>query len=158
MVCNRPEFIKRDDQGRLHSESTMSIRFRDGWGLYHWHGVEVDREIVVEPWKLTAKRALAERNAEKRRVIVERIGMERFIAEAGAKKIHTHEIGELFRIEIADDEPLVAVRVLNSTQDSSGYRKPYFLRVPPSITRADDAVAWSFGFDTAKQYRPIQET
>jgi len=155
MVCNRPEFIKRDEQGRLHSDRSMSIRFRDGWGLYHWHGVEVNSQIIMKPWELKADQALKESNAEVRRVMVERIGMERFIEEAKAKKIHSHEMGDLFSIDLPED-PERFLRVVRVTDPSTSRR--YFLRVPPSIARADDAVAWTFGFDTAKEYRPIAET
>jgi len=35
--------------------------------------------------------------------MIERIGMERFISEAGAKKIHSHEMGELFSIDLPED-------------------------------------------------------
>jgi hypothetical protein len=155
MVCNRPEFIKRDEQGRLHSDRSMSIRFRDGWGLWHWHGVEVTEQIILKPWQLTAKQALGEPNAEVRRVMVERIGMERFISEAGAKCIHQHEMGELFSIDLPDDPDRV-LRSVRVTDPSTG--RIYFLRVPPSIQRADDAVAWTFGFDPAKQYKPVVES
>jgi hypothetical protein len=155
MVCNRPEFIRRDEQGRLHSDRSMSIRFRDGWGLWHWHGVEVTEQIILKPYELKAKQALAEQNAEVRRVMVERIGMERFLSEAGASEIHRHERGELFSIDLPDD-PERVLRAVRVKDPSTG--RIYFLRVPPTIERADDAVAWTFGFDVAKQYRPIKET
>lgn len=155
MVCNRPEFIKRDEQGRLHSDRSMSIRFRDGWGLYHWHGVEVSAQIILKPYELTATQALGEQNAEVRRVIIERIGMERFLSEAGAISIHKHDMGELFFIDLPGD-PDQVLRSVRVKDPSTG--RFYFLRVPPSIDRAEDAVAWTFGFDTAKQYRPITET
>jgi hypothetical protein len=33
----------------------------------------------------------------------------------------------------------------------------YFLRVPPHIRTAADAVAWTFGFEE-DEYHPVQET
>jgi hypothetical protein len=155
MVCNRPEFIKRDEQGRLHSDHSMSIRFRDGWGLYHWHGVEVTAQVILKPYELTAKQALAEKNAEVRRVMIERIGMERFLEEAGAECIHNHERGDLFSIDLPND-PEGVLRSVRVVDPSTG--RTYFLRVPPDIKRADDAVAWTFGFDKVSDYRPVQET
>jgi hypothetical protein len=56
-----------------------------------------------------------------------------------------------------DDEPLVVVRVENSTREPDGSKKYYFLRVPPHITRAKEAVAWTFGLDSAN-YLPKKET
>jgi hypothetical protein len=155
MVCNRPEFIRRDEQGRLHSDRSMSIRFRDGWGLWHWHGVEVTEQIILKPYELKAKQALEERNAEIRRVMVERIGMERFLSEAGASQIHRHDMGDLFSIDLPGD-PERVLRAVRVKDPSTG--RFYFLRVPPTVNRADDAVAWTFGFETAKNYRPLLET
>jgi len=155
MVCNRPEFIRRDERGRLHSDRSMSIRFRDGWGLWHWHGVEVTEQIVLKPYELNSKQALAEQNAEVRRVMIERIGMERFLSESGASQIHRHERGDLFSIDLPGD-PENVMRVVRVKDPSTS--RIYFLRVPPTIERADDAVAWTFGFEVTKQYRPIAET
>jgi hypothetical protein len=49
------------------------------------------------------------------------------------------------------------VRVLNSTDEADGSKKPYWLRVDPSLTTARAAVAWTFGL-TAEQYAPAVET
>ena len=40
------------------------------------------------------------------------------------------------------------MRVLRVKDPSTA--RIYFLRVPPTIERADDACAWTFGFDVAK--------
>jgi len=40
-------------------------------------------------------------------------------------------------------------------RDSSSERE-YYLRVPPEIMRADEAVAWTFGL-TEEEYQPEQE-
>jgi hypothetical protein len=47
----------------------------------------------------------------------------------------------LYRAEIPGDEPLVMVRVLNSTPEADGSRKAFFLRVPPDMSLAQ-AVVW----------------
>ena len=36
------------------------------------------------------------------------------------------------------------VKVVNSTAEPDGSFKDYYLRVPPAITKARDAVAWTF--------------
>jgi hypothetical protein len=45
IVCDRPKEIHRDNQGQLHNEKGMSIKYGDGWGLYHLHGVSFDKEL-----------------------------------------------------------------------------------------------------------------
>jgi hypothetical protein len=87
-----------------------------------------------------------------RRVMVERYGLSRYLADSGAKMLHEDELGELYRADVADDEPLVMVKVLNSTPEPDGSRHTFFLRVPPTITKARDAVAWTFGYDNADDY------
>ena len=106
---------------------------------------------------LTKDRILKEANAEVRRVMIERLGNEKFLKLAGAKSIHQDRCGNLYRIELPGDEPLVAVEVVNSTPEPDGHFKRYFLRVPPNITRAKDAVAWTFAMKP-EDYLPMIET
>jgi hypothetical protein len=49
------------------------------------------------------------------------------------------------------------VEVVNSTPEPDGSRKTYFLRVPPTIETAREAVAWTFGLG-AVDYRPAVES
>ena len=55
------------------------------------------------------------------------------------------------------EEPVVMVEVLNSTPEPDGTQKTYFLRVPPKLRTAREAVAWTFGL-SGSQYRPEKET
>jgi hypothetical protein len=50
------------------------------------------------------------------------------------------------------------VRVDNSTPEPDGSRKPYWLRVPPTVQSAREAVAWTFGVEHPEQYQPLRET
>jgi hypothetical protein len=45
IVCDRPKEIHRDNQGQLHNEKGMSIKYGDGWGVYHLHGVSFEKEL-----------------------------------------------------------------------------------------------------------------
>jgi hypothetical protein len=112
----------------------------------------VDDFVVERPETITVEQIQKERNAEVRRVLLERYTFPRYIEDSGAKKIHEDEFGELYRAELDGDEPIVMVRVLNSTAEDDGSRKPYFLRVPPTIARARDAVAWTFGYENSTAY------
>ena len=49
------------------------------------------------------------------------------------------------------------VEVLNSTPEPDGTRRTYFLRVPPTMRTAREAVAWTFGLDGG-EYRPAAES
>ncbi len=120
--------------------------------MYAWHGVRVRRYIIERPGEITIDAIKSEQNTEIRRVMIERYGLSRYLLDSGAVKVHGDETGELYRTEIPDDEPLVMVKVLNSTPEPDGSKKPYFLRVPPQLTTARDAVAWTFGYENSQQY------
>ena len=157
IASNKPRVLHLDDRGRLHSATGAAIQYPDGWGLYCWHGVRVPEDVILTPELLTADRIEKEPNAEVRRVMVERMGYERYILESGATLVHSDETGALYRKEFSDDEPLNVVHVLNSTPEPDGSVKRYALRVPPNITRAREAVAWTFNVPEA-EYRPLVET
>jgi len=52
------------------------------------------------------------------------------------------------------DQTLAALRVVNSTLEADGSAKDYWLRVPPDVTLARDAVAWTFDMG-AGEYRVV---
>jgi hypothetical protein len=152
MVSEHPSVIHRElvrsrdgnSHHRLHCATGPACGFRDGWGVWAWHGVRVPQHVIERPKQITIREIQKEQNVEVRRVMMERYGLSRFLVDSGAKRISGDELGELYRIELPNDEPLVMVKVLNSTLEQDGSRKPYFLRVPPGMTSARQAVAWTF--------------
>ncbi len=151
IMCERPIQINRDERGRLHSETGPAVEY-GGWGVYAIHGVRLSEHIILRPETITVDEILAERNAEIRRVMIERYGAGRFLIDAGAKEISRDKYGVLYRKEFSDDEPLVMVKV----KDPSTIRE-YFLRVPPDIKSAHAAVAWTFDLEPA-EYAPLVES
>jgi hypothetical protein len=162
IISERPVAIHRDDRSRPHSESGPAIAYGDGFRAWVWHGVAVDEDIILAPERITVRSIDAERNTERRRVLVERFGEERLLREGGGKIIDEGPIGRLWsrpapQIGWPRDEPIVMVEVQNSTPEPDGTRRTYLLRVPPTMKTAHEAVAWTFGlsFDA---YRPVVET
>ena len=127
-----------------------------GVGL-RWRGVPVDERIAFRPETITTAEILAERNAERRRVLLERFGFERFMREAGAAVVdQDRDAGgqrQLLRLSLEGDEDLVCIAV---SCPSTGRR--YLLRVPPTMQTCRQAVAWTAGFDDPKLYKPLVET
>jgi hypothetical protein len=156
-VSERPSLLNRDEQGRLHCVDGPAVAYPDGWCIYAVHGVRIPFWIIEHPEQITVAKIQAEENAEIRRVMVERYGQAKYLLDAGAKEVHRDDFGTLYRVEIAYDEPLVMVKVVNSTPEPDGEFKDYFLRVPPFCATAHEAVAWTFG-ETIKTYRPLVET
>jgi hypothetical protein len=157
IVSDRPELLLVDEQNRPHSLTGPFCRWRDGTALYAVHGVRVPGWIIERPERITIKRIVEEGNAEIRRVMIEKIGAEKFLREAGAKRVQADDFGTLYRVEFEGDEPLQMVEVENSSPELDGSFKKYMIRVPPQITTAHEAVAWTWGL-TRKHYAPAVET
>jgi hypothetical protein len=157
MISDRPTVLKVDSQNRPHCQDGPFCAWSDGTALYSWHGVRVPWDIIERPASITVARIESEQNAEVRRVMIERMGYERYVLDSGAKLIHSDETGALYRKEFADDEALVVVHVINSSPEPDGSFKKYILRVPPDIQRARQAVAWTFGMKE-EEYAPLVET
>jgi hypothetical protein len=160
MVSDFPEVLKMDEQNRPHCDDGPSHRWRDGWSLYHIHGVKVDGWIVERPDYISPERIEAEQNAEVRRVMIDRYvgGIAKYLADSGAKAIdHDERWGTLLRKEVPDDEPIVMVKLVNRTRELDGSFKNYMIRVPPACRTAHEAVAWTFG-KTVDEYSPLVES
>jgi len=157
ILTERPCRLSLDDRGRLHADSDWAILYPDGFGYCLIHGVEVPEHVVLEPAKITVKEIESEQNVEVRRVMMEKYGQSRFLLDSGAKEIHKDDWGTLYSKEVPEDEPLVMVRVLNSTPEPDMSFKSYFIRVPPDTTTARGGVAWTFAQE-ADRYQPQVET
>lgn len=74
-----------------------------------------------------------------------------------AERVHADRTGELYRLASIDEGLEAVVKVINATPEADGSRKDHFLRVPPDVRTAREAVAWTFGM-SAGAYRPLVET
>jgi hypothetical protein len=164
-VSERHHILSRDDRGRLHGESGPAVAYPDGWAIYAVHGVRVPGYVFERPAEISVERIDGERNAEIRRVMIDRYrhgeevsGHAAFVRDAGGERLdHDERFGTLWRRNVPDDEPIVMIEVVNSTRESDGSSKRYWLRVPPNMTTAHEAVAWTFNVP-AKDYDPKVET
>ena len=156
--------VERDDRlgmRRLHHQKYAALE-SDIENLYFWHGVMVPAFVVVRPDWITAKHVTEEPNVEVRRVMLERMGVDRFMAEVDAKIVHEDkdQLGKrrrLLRVEQPNDEALVAVEVTNSTEEPDGTWKNYLIRVDPGLRDCASAVAWTFGM-SKEEYQPSVES
>lgn len=170
IISERPNLLMLDDRGRMHNTDGPAIRFPDGYAIYAIHGVVVPEFVIEDPSKITVKVIEEERNAEVRRVMVERYGQERYLEDCKAKKIHSDEWGTLYKKAQPGDEDLLFVKVVNSTAEPDGTFKNYFIRVNPELRpltggqnmgepqklTALNAVASTFGMTGAEYANSMQ--
>ena len=128
-----------NNQRRLHNDTYAALE-SDVENLYFWHGVMVPAFVVVRPDWITLKHIDMEDNAEIRRVMIERFGTARYVKESGAKVVH--ELPKNYYVsglagsrlmlkERPNDSPIVMIECVNSTAESDGTFKTYYLRVQP---------------------------
>lgn len=122
-----------------------------------WAGVNIDRRIAFAPETIQVDEVLRERNAERRRVLLDRYGYGRFIQDSSAEVLDgdTDPGGprQLLRVKLAGDEDLVA---MSCFCPSTG--RQYMIRVPPTTPSCRHAAAWIAGFDNPDDYQPMIET
>lgn len=158
ILTDRSLQLHMDDQNRLHHDSEPACLWRDGWRIYFSRNVRVPMYVFEKPELLNPKRIDEQDNQEVRRVMIERYTPERYLLESRATLLDDDpEWGKLYRKPIPDDEPIVMVSVINSTPEPDGTYKNYWLRVPPTMKKAKEAVAWTFG-KSADEYQPDQQS
>ena len=142
------------EAGRLHRPDGPAVEWKSGTSYWFWEGLHVPKRIAARSSERARLQVLVRtRNLELRRLLLDRIGYERFLDIAGTELVAQDDFGKLWRTELEiDNEPLHVVEVINSTPDPDGSYRRYFLRVPPTSRTARQAVAWTFGFDNARQY------
>jgi len=122
-----------------------------------WAGINVDRRIAFQPEMIRVEEVLGERNAERRRVMLDRYGYGRFLQDSQAeildRDIDPGGPRQLMRVALEGDEDLVA---LSCFCPSTG--RQYMIRVPPTTPTCRHAAAWIAGFDDPDDYQPVQET
>jgi hypothetical protein len=179
-VSERHHILERDERGRLHSLTGPACAYPDGWGIYAVHGVRVPADIIEDRSSITVARIEAETNAEVRRVMIDLYGPKRYLEDSGAVVVQElpadhHIVGlrtaRLLRKEVADDETIVLVDLLNSTPEPDGTVKRYQLRVDPNAydgqasrdCLAAVASTWrhsdgSLAFERPQDYQPVFES
>lgn len=160
--------VHRDDENRLHREDGPAFVYGD-IADYYVHGVRVTQRIVDGAYH--AEDIDAETNAEVRRVMLDRYGVDRYIRDTDAIVVHRDAYGTLWHKPLAGDEDIYMVEVINATSEPDGSRKHYWLRVDPRqydgaagrVAQAAVASTWRFEdrtlvFADWRTYAPAVET
>ncbi|HKD74186.1 MAG TPA: hypothetical protein VKB76_01775, partial [Ktedonobacterales bacterium] len=129
---------------------------RRGFQL-RWLGVPIHGLAALHPETITAQQVLKQGNAEIRRAMLDRMGVERFMSDAQAEVLDEDaDAGgqrRLLRVVIPDDEALVCL----SVRDPSTGRH-YLIRVPPAMQNCHQSAAWIASYDNPDDYHPVVET
>lgn len=150
IIQHKPLAIHRDDRNRLHNPTGPSVYYRcntDGSesknNVYAVHGVRVKKSVIDK--QFSVEDIDSEQNVEIRRVMIDVYGADKYILDSKATLVHQDDFGTLYSKPLNGDEPLMMVKVVNSTEEPDGTFKDYWLRVDPKayggIKTAHAAVA-----------------
>jgi hypothetical protein len=108
-----PSEIVIDDRLRISNTDGPAIVYPDGFKVWSIEGMIAPRNLVESPQNLTLEEINAEPNVAMRRLMMEAYGVSRYLLDSEAMLVHSDEFGDLYRKELAGDEPLVMVCVTN---------------------------------------------
>ena len=158
-ICERPSALHWDTRGRLHCLEGSALRYRDGWCVHAWKGVQVPAWMIEHPELITPARIDDTFDPVLRNSMIEIMTPERFVKTGTVSKVAEDETGVLWRKSWSFRGVTVgswcAVEVVNGTPEPDGSRRHYFLRVPSSMRTAREAVAWTYGI-SAHEYARLK--
>jgi hypothetical protein len=158
-ACDRHTILRTDGEGRLHSIDGPAVEWADGFAVYAWHGRHVNRGLFERRHWLSLADIAAASSEQHRSLLLDLFGYERLVQEGPAAMLDDDACGTLWQVTLpgTDVEAVSLVEVVNATPEPDGERRRFFLRVPPRMQRAQDAVAWTFGL-TEQQWQVAAES
>ena len=125
----------------------------DGTASHVVHGVRLPFDLVRPGWSID--RILAERNTEVRRIAIERLGWDRFIAEAELALVdgpvpdpgNPGNTLSLYDLPAAYGDDARLLLCSDASPERDGTVRRFGLHVPASIDDALAAAAWTFDLD-----------
>jgi hypothetical protein len=121
VIAERPILVRMQEwsanRHRLHCENGPALAFSDGWKVYALNGVRVPPKIVKTPaTKLEVNLLLREPNAEIRREIVRKIGIERIMTGLKAEILDERNGYQLLILDLQDGTKRPYLKMLNPSE------------------------------------------
>jgi len=155
IVSDRPQVIRIDAENRPHCEDGPSHLWRDGWALYHWHGVRVPDHWITDRANLDPAEVLRHGNVEIRAAGMEIVGWAKALDVLNAEVIDSDpnpDHGDLIEMRLPGlSEPGLFLRAYCP-------RNGLIVEGVPRVSDIDGkpintvkaAQAWSFGMAEAE--------
>jgi hypothetical protein len=144
IVCRRPIQTLLNDKKEFHCTDGPAILWRDGSGLYFSNGVPMKKNYILTPASYLDPICIAtERNAEVRRELVRKIGIDRFISKYGNNVLDACTLNNDLEYKLVT----LTIENMNITPTYLIMKNPstgvfYAEGVPPDCTTVLKALAW----------------
>jgi len=143
LALPRPSIRLRD--GRLHGDGVAAVAWETGASLHFLNGVIVPAEVALTPAReLDARLVVSTRNAEVRREVVRKIGLERVVTELGAVCADREGDYELLLLDLDDRRRRPFLKMRNPSVPGVFHIEG----VHPNCRTVREALAWRNGTDT----------
>ncbi len=147
-VCEKPSKLYLNNQGRLHNNKVMALEYSDGYGLWCLNGVRVREEIVkTKAEDLDPQLVTKETNAEVRREIVRKIGVDRVCQKLGAKVLDKKGDYELLNLDLGENRIRPYLKMRNPSVGTF-----HIEGVAPEVKTVEQALNWRRGDDVNKKF------
>lgn len=133
-ASQRPS-VTRDDEGRIHRENGMAVKYRGGYGLSFWHGQVIPNEWVAGN-PPTAAEALHWPNMDQRSAACEIVGWHNILDQLKARIVDDSDDPVWGRLVEVDLPGSGKERFLDAL---CGTGRRFALPVPPKTKTVDEA-------------------
>jgi len=157
ILCDRQSAINRDERNMPHCADGPAVAWRCGTEVYYWHGIKVDKRLIMDPESFTRDEILSERNSEVQRALAERLGWDKFLEVVGGEVVDSATIQGLeYELLELPGEEMPRLLKMRSPELVDGERPWYCERVDRELETAAAARKWQYQLSTdesAKYYR-----
>ena len=138
IVCQPPTQIHKNTSG-LHNENGPAVSYGGENEIYALNGVVMGKDYVItSSHKISAETILKEPNAEVRRELIRKVGIERMLTSLPHKLLQKRGNYELYSLNLSDE--VKDARYLKMTNPSIGVF--HLEGVAPEIDTIEAALNW----------------
>jgi len=131
------------ENGVIHCDGGPAVSYPDGFSVWALHGVRVSREIAETPAVLLDPQIVfKESNAEIRREIVRKIGIQRVVEESSVKLLDKSGNYELLGLDFEDKRVRPYLKMLNPSLGTW-----HIEGIHPDCNTVEKALNWRNGTD-----------
>lgn len=130
----KPYVIRVSSQGLLHCENGPALVWGQGVQYFYWKGTHVHRDVVMTPVDaITHQMIDTTPNVEMRRILLERVGEDRYIEMSEMEPVDHHDkFGTLYFKRFFDGgRPVCRLKVINRSPEPDGTYRIYWLPINP---------------------------
>lgn len=136
----KPTIISRNDQYQLHNENGPALAYADDVSLWFINGVELDKQIVMDPTSQDLNQIISDPNQERKRIRINRYGVDKFLSAINAKVVHSSVNDIEGTKEHLIEVPKLGMKYLLCVCPSTA--KEFFLEAPEQTTTTKEVQQW----------------